>query len=379
LLGEILWTGKIIQQVIGVFPTYFRPPVGDIDERTRAVIQSVGLKIVVWNQDSSDWFFSTIPPQNNFTEAQEIAKFKFWIAHPSEAGTMQEGNTNGFISLQHDLFNRSANMAIPTLQLVLKAGYHVMPVGHCIGDQGSWYVSWEDTNSTVLYSKPTTTTTRPTVPVATLDPLNSDAETEDMNTFAVDTAVVSHHSKAVLSRRITEWILEHLSHHRTNLAAPLRPTILLLLLAITKLLRSKSGGFSVKWEYYGVSLTHTALASALVSACSQPPVSEASTEAYKSDSEFDLTATDIVLQVPFAPPVVQVPLAPTTAITTFSTAMTKAQLDQHCKNQGLTYSGGSKDVLVQSLELRKDELNDRIRRTQDGLVLFASDPGSIAA
>ncbi|ORY36443.1 hypothetical protein BCR33DRAFT_734349 [Rhizoclosmatium globosum] len=98
-----------------------------------------------------------------------------------------------------------------------------------------------------------------------------------------------------------------------------------------------------------------------------------------SDSEFDLTATDIVLQVPFAPPVVQVPLAPTTATTTFSTTMTKAQLDQHCKNQGLTYSGGSKDVLVQSLELRKDELNDRIRRTQDGLVLFASDPGSIAA
>ncbi|ORY38555.1 glycoside hydrolase/deacetylase [Rhizoclosmatium globosum] len=207
LLGEILWTGKIIQQVTGVFPTYFRPPVGDIDERTRAVIQSVGLKIVVWNQDSSDWFFSTIPPQNNFTEAQEIAKFKFWIAHPSEAGTMQEGNTNGFISLQHDLFNRSANMAVPTLQLVQKAGYHVMPVGHCIGDEGSWYVSWEDTNSTVLYSKPTTTTTRPTVPVATLDPANSDAETEDMNTFAVDTAVVSHHSQAVLSRRITEWIL----------------------------------------------------------------------------------------------------------------------------------------------------------------------------
>ncbi|ORY39331.1 hypothetical protein BCR33DRAFT_720164 [Rhizoclosmatium globosum] len=56
--------------------------------------------------------------------------------------------------------------------------------------------------------------------------------------------------------------------------------------------------------------------------------------------------------------------------------MTKAQLDQHCKSQGLTYSGGSKDVLVQSLEHHKDKLNSQIRRTQDGLVLFASDPGS---
>ncbi|KAJ3075672.1 chitin deacetylase [Podochytrium sp. JEL0797] len=162
LLGEILWTGKIIQDVIGVFPTYFRPPLGDIDERTRAVIKSVGLKIVIWNQDSADWYFSTIPPQKNFTEDQEIARFNSWIANPpSGLGPLNASSTAitpigtnssetpGIISIQHDLFPRSANMTSPTMELVLQAGYNVMPVASCIGDTEPWYRHFNDTPASV--------------------------------------------------------------------------------------------------------------------------------------------------------------------------------------------------------------------------------------
>ncbi|KAI9347241.1 hypothetical protein BDR26DRAFT_854801 [Obelidium mucronatum] len=153
LLGEILWTGKIIQDVIGVFPTYFRPPGGDIDDRTRAVIQSVGLKTVIWNQDSNDWFFSTEPPQQNYTEQQELQKFKTWTTSkkkkPSNLENQQQQQPQkppGIISIQHDLFARSVKLAAPTLELVMKAGFKVMPVGQCIGDTRAkdWYTRFND-------------------------------------------------------------------------------------------------------------------------------------------------------------------------------------------------------------------------------------------
>ncbi|KAJ3025077.1 UNVERIFIED_CONTAM: chitin deacetylase [Siphonaria sp. JEL0065] len=135
-----------------------QPPGGDIDDRTRAVIQAVGLKIV----DSNDWFFSTEPPQKNYTEAQELQKFKNWTKNPTIAGTTQMGNTRGIISIQHDLFTRSVKMAAPTLQLVMKAGYKVMPVGQCIADaSANWYTGFNDSYPNVFYAAPVTTSLAP--------------------------------------------------------------------------------------------------------------------------------------------------------------------------------------------------------------------------
>ncbi|KAJ3392356.1 hypothetical protein HDU84_004320 [Entophlyctis sp. JEL0112] len=133
--------GKIIQDVIGVFPKYFRPPYGDIDDRVRAVIESVGLRSVEWNRDSKDWLLSPAAQPNNFTPAQEVSSFQSWIANP----TLDNGQVKGVVSLQHDLFPMSAHTAPQVLQMVMKAGYHIMPVAPCAGDtSGSWYTTFQD-------------------------------------------------------------------------------------------------------------------------------------------------------------------------------------------------------------------------------------------
>jgi hypothetical protein len=53
VLAELEWTAVIIQDIIGVRPTYFRPPFGDLDDRVRSIGALLGLTPVLWNYDTS--------------------------------------------------------------------------------------------------------------------------------------------------------------------------------------------------------------------------------------------------------------------------------------------------------------------------------------
>ncbi|RKO83330.1 hypothetical protein BDK51DRAFT_2822, partial [Blyttiomyces helicus] len=54
LVAEIKYTEAIIYQTIGKVPLFFRPPYGDNDDRTRAIVAAMGYRTVVWNYDSQD-------------------------------------------------------------------------------------------------------------------------------------------------------------------------------------------------------------------------------------------------------------------------------------------------------------------------------------
>jgi peptidoglycan/xylan/chitin deacetylase (PgdA/CDA1 family) len=53
--------------ILGVKPTYMRPPSGDSGGQTVSVMQQLGYRIVKWDIDSEDW--------NQKTPAQSEAKF----------------------------------------------------------------------------------------------------------------------------------------------------------------------------------------------------------------------------------------------------------------------------------------------------------------
>lgn len=53
--------------ILGVKPTYMRPPSGDSGGQTVSVMQQLGYRIVKWDIDSEDW--------NNKTPVQSEAKF----------------------------------------------------------------------------------------------------------------------------------------------------------------------------------------------------------------------------------------------------------------------------------------------------------------
>lgn len=59
LIAELGWSKKIIKDVTGVTPVYFRPPYGDIDDRVRAIVQAMGLIPVIWTRISPEATFDT--------------------------------------------------------------------------------------------------------------------------------------------------------------------------------------------------------------------------------------------------------------------------------------------------------------------------------
>ncbi len=62
--AELWYAMKAIKYVMGVTPTCWRPPYGDVDDRIRAIAQSLGLRTMMWDVDTNDWNiapYGTIP------------------------------------------------------------------------------------------------------------------------------------------------------------------------------------------------------------------------------------------------------------------------------------------------------------------------------
>ena len=53
IVAELGWTQKIIKDIIGVSPSTFRAPYGDLDDRVRAVAAAMGLTPIQWSVSRS--------------------------------------------------------------------------------------------------------------------------------------------------------------------------------------------------------------------------------------------------------------------------------------------------------------------------------------
>lgn len=47
--AELYYTMMIIKDVMGITPTCWRPPYGDVDDRIRAIAQGLGLRTYMWS------------------------------------------------------------------------------------------------------------------------------------------------------------------------------------------------------------------------------------------------------------------------------------------------------------------------------------------
>lgn len=59
VIAELGWSKKIIKDVLGVTPVYWRPPYGDIDDRVRAISLAMGLTPIMWTRISPEATFDT--------------------------------------------------------------------------------------------------------------------------------------------------------------------------------------------------------------------------------------------------------------------------------------------------------------------------------
>ncbi|THH19068.1 hypothetical protein EUX98_g8844 [Antrodiella citrinella] len=107
IIAELGWTKKVIKDVLGVTPLYWRPPYGDIDDRVRAIGQAMNLIPVMWTRLSATVTFDT----GDFniaggTDSPSEVLYN-WQNIVSNASTID----TGFIVLEHDLFLQSVEIA----------------------------------------------------------------------------------------------------------------------------------------------------------------------------------------------------------------------------------------------------------------------------
>jgi len=119
--AELWYTMQAIKQVIGVTPTCWRPPFGDIDDRIRAIANALGLQTIIWKYDSNDWRNGV----GGITPADVDANYQAFITNET-SGTF---NSQGGIMLTHELNNFTMSEAMKFYPNLKTAFSHIVPVG----------------------------------------------------------------------------------------------------------------------------------------------------------------------------------------------------------------------------------------------------------
>ncbi|RKO98720.1 hypothetical protein CXG81DRAFT_7280, partial [Caulochytrium protostelioides] len=119
IIAELMWSGKIIEDVTGQFPRFFRPPEGEIDDRVRRIAAAMGLRAVLWDHDTLDWKTQS----GELTSAAVTARIDAWIREKPA----------GPLSLEHDLYASTVAIAVDVVHKVHGARYAIQPVAQCAG------------------------------------------------------------------------------------------------------------------------------------------------------------------------------------------------------------------------------------------------------
>ncbi|KAI9258516.1 hypothetical protein BY458DRAFT_535107 [Sporodiniella umbellata] len=132
IVAQLYWTQKVIKEVTGITPKCWRPPYGDVDDRVRAIAWQMGMRTILWDQDSFDWNLAT----GLATEKSIDGHFKDWI-NARKNGT---DNKHGHITLQHENSNQTVLLSEKWLPKIQKV-FRVMPIHQCISDPHPY---WEN-------------------------------------------------------------------------------------------------------------------------------------------------------------------------------------------------------------------------------------------
>ncbi|OJA11459.1 hypothetical protein AZE42_08346, partial [Rhizopogon vesiculosus] len=123
VFAEFYYTVRMqaIQLVVGVTPTCWRPPFGDVDDRVRAIAHALGLRTIIWKYDSNDWREGTA----NITAADIDANYEALIAR-QQNGTFA---TEGVIMLTHELNNFTMSEAMKFYDQLKATFKYIVPMG----------------------------------------------------------------------------------------------------------------------------------------------------------------------------------------------------------------------------------------------------------
>ncbi|KAH7872106.1 carbohydrate esterase family 4 protein [Lentinula edodes] len=119
--AELWYSMQMIKLAVGVTPTCWRPPYGDVDDRIRSIAHALGLQTIMWGYDSED---ADINGQS-ITDQTVVTNYNNFITTASN-GTF---NFTGAIILTHELNNFTMSEAVQFYPQLKSSFQHIVPVG----------------------------------------------------------------------------------------------------------------------------------------------------------------------------------------------------------------------------------------------------------
>jgi len=123
LTREIKDLNDALNDLIGVKPAFFRPPLGEYTAQNEKVIEREGFTAnILWSIDPKDW---ENKGQNELSSYVNIYKKKLENADPK---------VDSFIALNHDVYLNTAKNIIPTIvPMVKEKGFRFVTMDECLG------------------------------------------------------------------------------------------------------------------------------------------------------------------------------------------------------------------------------------------------------
>lgn len=137
--NEMYKNEMALRNILGVFPTYMRPPYSSCTAECgcEADLEDLGYHITYFDLDTQDYLNDSPTLIQN---SQDI--FDAALAGKSS-------DTDDFLVISHDIHNQTSKVLVEyMLQGLLAGGYNPVTVGECLGDPSdNWYRS--DPSSTL--------------------------------------------------------------------------------------------------------------------------------------------------------------------------------------------------------------------------------------
>ncbi|THU99597.1 glycoside hydrolase/deacetylase [Dendrothele bispora CBS 962.96] len=113
---------QAVKLAVGVTPTCWRPPYGDIDDRIRSISKAMGLQTFMWGYDTSD---ADVGEGSSVTPADVEQQYQAFI-NKAQSGAF---NKTGAIVLTHELNNFTMSEAVKHYPELKAAFAHIVPIG----------------------------------------------------------------------------------------------------------------------------------------------------------------------------------------------------------------------------------------------------------
>jgi len=123
LTKELKDLNDVLQELIGVKPAFFRPPLGSYNAQNEKILEANGFTgNIIWNVDPHDYQDKGTLPLETYLEPY---KSKIAAADPAK---------DSFIALNHDVYDNTVNNIIPeVIKLVKEKGFKFVTMDECIG------------------------------------------------------------------------------------------------------------------------------------------------------------------------------------------------------------------------------------------------------